>query len=230
MEWLDRLTHWMNELSLWGQKNPDLARQLTEVVGGLGLLATAVGTLGTALLLAKPVLELLGFLKGVPAAAGAAATGVTAAGVGSAAIVEGAALYGLKQVGMDGGAFDFVTGVMTKGFTKAADDSYPALSKASGSDILAALPRVPGVAAGMLADKLKELGSYQIAPIAEAVKYGLATLKSSGVTMTGTINLDGKVAGTFLANKLAAGISTPNAGTTSFDASGTPVTPSNVGH
>ena len=102
------LTAGLNALGNWAEKNPNIARVAVDAAGGLGLVATALGTLSTAIFLFGPALKLLGVGSSAPEAAGAVAVGlakkVGIAGLalaGAPGAILGAALGGLFAASAD---------------------------------------------------------------------------------------------------------------------------------
>ncbi len=101
---MNAATAGLNSLSAWAEKNPTMARVLTDTAVGLGGIATALGALSTAIFVFGPALRLLGIGGAAGAAAGGggwlgAASRLALTGAGAAAGVGGAAIGGALMLG-----------------------------------------------------------------------------------------------------------------------------------
>lgn len=101
---IKEMTSGLRAVADWAREHPGTAKVLMEVATGLGVLATALSTVGFALQGAKAALSLVGVGVGGGAAAAGTATG--AAGAAAGAVPGGAIAKGLLAAGAAAGAMD----------------------------------------------------------------------------------------------------------------------------
>ena len=94
---LDNATAGLNRLGEWARANPGMATTMTEVAIGLGVVATAVGTLGMAIAIYGPAFKMAGSLLGggAPPAPAAAAGGSLLGSIAGGAVRLATGLAGL---------------------------------------------------------------------------------------------------------------------------------------
>jgi hypothetical protein len=204
MELISKLTDVLTDFGQWAAKHPDSVRILGEITAGLAGLAVVLGSfaVGTAAFSGLRVLRgLAGLATAAEAAAPAAAAGSTGLAAAAAAILPfaplGAAALGFMAAGTDPrfATVDYTNSVDLRN----ARQAY----------------RTP-IGFGAPTDGYDEQGN--------PVSYNGPPSKGSNapVTMTGTINLDGRKVGEFVAKQQARDFALPSNGTTGFDPSMAP--------
>ena len=204
MELVSKLTDVLTDFGQWAAKHPDSVRILGEITAGLAGLAVVLGAfaVGTAAFSGLRVLRgLAGLATAAEAAAPAAAAGSTGLAAAAAAVLPfaplGAAALGFMAAGTDPrfATVDYTNSVDLRN----ARQAY----------------RTP-IGFGAPTDGYDEQGN--------PVSYNGPPSKGSNaaVTMTGTINLDGRKVGEFVAKQQARDFALPSNGTTGFDPSMAP--------
>jgi len=205
LEALKALTNVIRDLSDWGKSHPNVAKDITLVVGGLAALATAAGNAAMAIFIGAPLVKGLAGLAEAASPFGAAG----AAGV---------ALAGLP--GLLGGLAAAVVGlpVLLKGVADAMGETGG--HKGSGKGLQApgfiSPPPPPDSTGNHFGDWLRDKWSgFYNQPTYSGQGAGKNLHPTAGqpVTMSGVLNIDGKKAGNFIAQSLTG----PNAGMTGND-------------
>ena len=192
---MNAATSGLNALGDWAKEHPGMARLLTDTAAGLGAVATALGTISTAIFLFGPALKALGIVSGGGAAAGGAAAATGGGGLGLASrLAMGVGAGGLAGAGI-------VTGI---GLVESQLDPLTEAQKQRH--------------APWLSDDLGfgfDKGGHPL-----TAPPPTASNTQMNVQLQGSVNMDGRKVGEITASGLARAGSGPSTGTTGFDTRG----------
>ena len=202
---MNAVTSGLNGLSAWAEKNPGIARVLTDTAAGLGALGVALGTLSGVLLAFGPALRLLGIVGAGGAAAGGG--GAAAAAAGGASTLIGRVIAGGFSAGglaLGGLAYGVVKGgSMNEAETKGAQQQLEELHRSARKG--AQLEPVDGFGDGS-------------GPAGRSVTASPVTTNTT-INLQVPVQIDGREVANAAISRIVRGGTGPSSGTTGADIS-----------